>query len=361
MTQAAAQFLRQQALDALEIGDLSDAEQKMRAAISVWPDAPLLHLEYGHVLELLARTDAATRSYFRAVTKARAKGMWLDESTVAPAILPLLLHAMAFAEKHRPDVLHALLDSLYAQFGREELTRVSQALDIYLGLDTRKPSHSAQRPLFLYVPGLSETPYLDAKRFTWVEAALAACAEIAQEARVVLTKQNALQPFLDAPPGGDLSAYLAASAQQAPRWDAFFFYRHGHAFTENLAAAPKTAEFLQRMPLIRIPEHAPEICFSVLAPGTRILPHTGVSNLRVVAHLPLILPGQCALKVAGMERAWALDEVLVFDDTFEHEAWNFSDSVRVILLMDAWHPDLRESEQAALSQLIEGIGVFNRS
>jgi aspartate beta-hydroxylase len=360
MTQAAAQFLRQKALDALEIGDLSSAEQKMRAAISVWPHAPLLHLEYGHVLELLERTDAATRSYFRAVTKARAKGMWLDESTVAPAILPLLLHAMAFAEKHRPDVLHALLTPLYAQFGRQELVRVTQALDIFLGLDTTKPSHPAQRPLFLYVPGLSETPYLEAKRFDWVEAALAARAEIAQEARAVLATQNALQPFLETP-SGDLSAYLSASTEQAPRWDAYFFYRHGQAFTENLAAAPKTAEFLQLMPLIRIPEHAPEICFSVLAPGTRILPHTGVSNLRVVAHLPLILPGQCALKVAGIERAWAMDEVLVFDDTFEHEACNLSDSVRVILLMDAWHPDLRESECTALAQLIEGIGVFNRS
>jgi aspartate beta-hydroxylase len=64
--------------------------------------------------------------------------------------------------------------------------------------------------------------------------------------------------------------------------------------------------------------------------------------------------------VAGIERAWKTDEVLVFDDTFEHEAWNRSDHTRVILLMDAWHPELTEPERVALTELVEGIGHFNR-
>ena len=85
-----------------------------------------------------------------------------------------------------------------------------------------------------------------------------------------------------------------------------------------------------------------------------------MTNLRLVAHLPLILPEHCALKVAGIERAWKLNEVLIFDDTYEHEAWNRSAQTRVILLMDTWHPDLTEAEQVALTELIENIGHFNR-
>ena len=49
---------------------------------------------------------------------------------------------------------------------------------------------------------------------------------------------------------------------------------------------------------------------------------------------------------------------MVFDDTFEHEAWNRSDSMRVILLMDLWNPALSEAERAGFSQLVETIGDF---
>ena len=367
MTQAAAQFLRLQARQLLEAGDFVKAEAQLRAAIAIFPDAPILHLELGEVFERQGNVDAATRVYYRAVMKARAKGLWLDEATVAPAILPQVLSAMQFVERHRDGVLQALLEPLYARFGKSELARVTQALNIYLNLDATKPANPAQKPLFMYVPGLSETPYLDAACFPWVDAALAARAGIAEEARAVLERRSGLQPFLNAAPGQDLSAYLGASEptlksnRLKPSWDAHFFYRHGQSVPENLSASPTTAALLAQMPLVKIAEHAPEICFSVLAPGTHIKLHTGVTNLRVVAHLPLILPANCALKVAGVERAWRYDEVLVFDDTFEHEAWNQSDGIRVILLLDTWHPDLSESERIAFAELVEGIGSFNRS
>ena len=170
-----------------------------------------MHLELGEIFERLGNVDAATRTYYRAVMKARAKGLWLDEGTVAPAILPQVLRAMQFVEAHRNGVLQALLEPLYARFGKADLSRVTQALNIYLNLDATKPANAAQRPLFLYVPGLRETPYLDAATFPWVDAALAARVGIAEEARAVLGHRNGLQPFLNAPPGQDLNAYLGVS------------------------------------------------------------------------------------------------------------------------------------------------------
>ena len=38
---------------------------------------------------------------------------------------------------------------------------------------------------------------------------------------------------------------------------------------------------------------------------------------------------------------------LVFDDTIEHEAMNPSDALRVILIVDTWHPDLAAGASAA--------------
>jgi aspartyl/asparaginyl beta-hydroxylase (cupin superfamily) len=41
----------------------------------------------------------------------------------------------------------------------------------------------------------------------------------------------------------------------------------------------------------------------------------------------------------------------VFDDSFEHEAWNRTDTERAVLLIQFWHPDLTEAEVWALKEL----------
>jgi aspartate beta-hydroxylase len=354
-----ASFLRNQAQAAAARADWPQANQLLRLAIQFAPEAPLLRLLLGQFLAQQNDIDGATRSYFLAVKKARARGMWLDNDSVAPEMLPQVLAAMQFVELHRDEVLLKVLTPHENDFGKPAMARVRQALEIYLGLDHTRPRDPLQRPLFLYVPGLTETPYLDSNRFDWTQRALSARPQIAAEASNVLEERDQLEPFLIAPPGGNLDDYLSGS-NQPPRWDAYFFYRHGVEFSTHLQACPNTAALLASLPRLHIPEHAPEVCFSFLAPGTRILPHTGVSNSRVVVHVPLILPGACALRVAGIERAWREDEVLIFDDTFEHEAWNHSTQVRAILLMDTWHPDLRPEERIALTDLITEIGRFNR-
>jgi aspartate beta-hydroxylase len=97
-----------------------------------------------------------------------------------------------------------------------------------------------------------------------------------------------------------------------------------------------------------------------LAPGTHILPHHGVTNARVVTHLPLIVPDDCALRVGGEEHAWQEGRCVTFDDTFEHEAWNRSGQTRVVLILDSWSPYLTPVECAAIAGTVESIGDFNR-
>lgn len=79
-----------------------------------------------------------------------------------------------------------------------------------------------------------------------------------------------------------------------------------------ISAAQATSAAIEALPLVRIRQHAPEICYSVLAPGTHILAHTGVTNIRVVVHLPLIVPADCAIDVGGQTHAWREGEVVVF-------------------------------------------------
>jgi aspartate beta-hydroxylase len=177
----------------------------------------------------------------------------------------------------------------------------------------------------------------------------------------VLQQNQPLEPFLGVQTPQEAAAMLRGSGSQAAAWDAYFFYRHGERYDAHCARCPETSALLDRLPLVRIKDHAPETLFSVLRPGTHILPHRGVTNTRLVTHLPLIVPAGCALNVGGEEHAWQEGRCVVFDDTFEHEAWNRGDQTRVVLIFDTWNPDLSEAERAAVTDLVEAIGDFNRA
>jgi aspartate beta-hydroxylase len=102
--------------------------------------------------------------------------------------------------------------------------------------------------------------------------------------------------------------------------------------------------------------------FSVLKPHTRIQAHFGSVNGRLIVHLPLIVPPDCgALRVAGEERGWTEGRCLVFDDSFEHEAWNDSDQTRIVLIFDTWNPDLSHAERHAFATLMQVAKRFELS
>jgi len=85
--------------------------------------------------------------------------------------------------------------------------------------------------------------------------------------------------------------------------------------------------------------------FSTMKPKTSIKPHYGATNLKLRCHFPLFVPDEAYLRVAGDPRPWNEGKMIVFDDSYEHEAANLSETQeRVILLIDIWHPDLHKEE-----------------
>ncbi len=81
-------------------------------------------------------------------------------------------------------------------------------------------------------------------------------------------------------------------------------------------------------------------------------------NTRLVCHLPLIVPPGCGFRVGGETRLWEEGQLLIFDDTIEHEAWNEGQSERVVLIFDVWHPDLDAEERRAISVMFEAIDAY---
>lgn len=77
--------------------------------------------------------------------------------------------------------------------------------------------------------------------------------------------------------------------------------------------------------------------FSVLFPNASIAPHRGYTAEVLRLHFPLYLPkgpGSLGIKIDGVQYTWVDDSPLFFDDTLEHEAWNMTNDVRVVVLFD---------------------------
>jgi aspartate beta-hydroxylase len=341
----------------IALGQWPEAQAALERCLQLAPKMHAARLHLGKVLETCGEHSAAMKTYLRALSEAQREGLWLDDATTPPWLAADVRHAVEIANLGRQELYGALMEPLLARFGADDLRRVDRCVKGILGFEQLNAPNAKQRPTFMYFPSLPDTPVFDRRLFPWFERLESHAAAIKAEAGQVLNAARGLDPFLSLGEKDRVGDYLGGAK---PNWDACFFYRHGEKFPENHAASPITATVLESLPLVRITDHAPEICFSVLGAGTHILPHYGTTNTRSVVHLPLIVPDGCALKVLDQVVVGREGECLAFDDTYLHEAWNRGTDTRVILLMDTWNPHLSEVEKLALAEVVSLTGTFNR-
>lgn len=231
--------------------------------------------------------------------------------------------------------------------------RFARSLDILHG----KKEIFLQQPRHYYFPELPQIQFYDRSAFPWLDAIEAATDDIRREAEDVLNDDKAFSPYVTAGqkerPRGEGLGML-----DNPDWSAFFMWRDGAVVPENAARCPKTMRALENAPLSRARGRMPSILFSLLRPGARIPPHTGVVNARLICHLPVIVPGNCTFRVGNETREWVEGKAWVFDDTMEHAAWNQSSKPRVILLFDIWRPELSEEERRLVTAMLEAIDGY---
>jgi aspartyl/asparaginyl beta-hydroxylase (cupin superfamily) len=132
----------------------------------------------------------------------------------------------------------------------------------------------------------------------------------------------------------------------------------GARVEENASRCPRTMQALSHAPQPDQPGRTPAAMFSLLKPRTTIPAHTGVTNSRLVTHLPLIVPEGCRFRVGNDVRQWVPGKAWVFDDTIEHEAINDSDKLRVVLIFDIWHPHLSQAERSLITAMTAGLNAF---
>ena len=250
--------------------------------------------------------------------------------------------------------LQPRINAVRAQHVGERLERFEACLDTLLG---KRPVYRPQ-PTFLLFPHLPAIEFVDREHYPWLKALDAAMHEIRAEALSALSgSAQDFVPYISKPPGAPVDEW--AELNNSKRWSTYFLYKNGNPIAEHLARCPKTAELLAGAPLCEVPNHAPTAFFSVLAPRTRIPPHTGVTNTRLIVHLPLVVPPRCIYRVGAERREWREGEAWVFDDTFEHEALNDSDEPRIVLIFDVWNCFLTSAERSLVAALIAAVQEYN--
>ena len=94
-----------------------------------------------------------------------------------------------------------------------------------------------------------------------------------------------------------------------------------------------------------------QIKFSVMQPGMHVWPHCGPTNCRIRAHLGLVTPPGPRIRVGNETKTWSAGELIILDDSIDHEVWHDGESLRLILIVDLWHPELTELERRTLSAI----------
>jgi hypothetical protein len=323
----------------------------------------LLALQPAHLGALLMKGAALARSGdddgavgpYRAALgiaeQARARG-----EALPPMLASELGRAAQWVEQHIAE-RSSRIDRALAEGGLgpgNRSDRIEEALAILRG----EAPVQLQQPTSLYFPGLPQRAFYEREEFDWVAGLETHTGSIKAELEALLAAQSdEFEPYVaadaDRSGGTAPNAHLAGSRN----WSAYHLLKEGEPVAGHAERFPATLAALEAAPMPRIAGRSPMALFSMLRPGAHIRPHHGLFNFRLICHLPLVVPPGCTLRVGNQQRLWREGELIIFDDSMEHEAWNRSADQRIILLFEIWRPEISEGEREALTVLLEAAAI----
>jgi aspartate beta-hydroxylase len=273
----------------------------------------------------------------------------------SPEFAEILSHARQYVGAQQQKLVDAVDSALADQLteaSARDRRRMGRAADTWLG----------RRPIYtnhcegLHYPFLPADEFFDRDHFPWLGELEAMTSTILAELEAILADpEPGLTPYISLPSGVPASKW--SGLDKSLDWGAFHLWKEGERFDEACARAPRTAALVETLPICQLKGRAPNVFFSILKPGSHIPAHTGVTNVRSVVHLPLIVPEECEFRVGGETRSWVRGQAFAFDDTIEHEAWNRSDHDRAVLIIDVWNPYLSDHERAMICRLYGAADV----
>ncbi len=303
----------------------------------------------GALFERMGKLRQSARAYKGALQLAPEQGLPND-------IAQALVHARDVVQRQSDELERYLTDKLAPLRLRHSwvpLERFDEALGIAVGkrkVYTHRPAH------FLF-PQLPAIGYYDEAKFPWLKDLEAAAPAIRDElAGLVESDAGDFAPYVVKPENVPVQQW--GELNRSTKWSAYFLWKDGTRDDDHCTRCPVTSRVVESMPMADMKGYAPTAFFSSLDPGTHIPPHTGSTNVRLIVHLPLIVPDNCRFRVANEWREWKFGKAWVFDDSIEHEAINGSDRQRVILIFDIWNPHVTDAERELIVAMQTGMSEY---
>jgi len=238
-------------------------------------------------------------------------------------------------------------------------SRFNEALDLMMGVKLREEEVEPypQMPHVFYMPHMPYRTFYPNEYLPWMKSLEGATDKIQRELQTLLAQNRArFTPYVHSGLGRAPSD--DGELLDSDSWTSAYLWRDGEPDEDIMACCPETVGLMESLPLTKIKGLAPSVLFSKLNAGAAIPPHTGMLNVRLICHLPLIVPPECGLRVGQDERQVRLCTGWAFDDSINHEAWNRSNEDRIILLFDVWRPELNEEERLLITALLESATSY---
>jgi hypothetical protein len=192
--------------------------------------------------------------------------------------------------------------------------------------------HPSQRPSMMFVEGLTCQEFHPIQNFDFVQPLLGF---YQQHNDAIIMEAKYLMGINDL---DEITSSIQGS------WKSFYLLESGQINQKSHETAPLLTQMIQRVTSLMTCSFG-YAYISILGPYSHITPHCGPCNIKLRCHLPLIVPSdECTIRVGSITKQFQQGELLIFDDSIEHEVRNDSSSSRVVLLFDIWHPDLTSEE-----------------
>lgn len=329
------------------LGETAHAAASYLEAFRREPNNPMMALFAGAALDAAGRSDEALQVWSLGDDLGWAVRKAKDVADFPPEVRTRSARADEAMRRHFTE-LHAkaVTDAEAAWRAQTDapaaLERVRNAVWPQTHTEEVRFRASKHAPLIYYMPDLAPVTIASRADFSWVETLEQATATIREEFLAAEDARARMTPYIRESETAPIFDKLRGSRD----WSSLPLFGNGEPtqWTEHF---PRTLAVLDELDLTLVDGAPMQVLFSVLHPGTHIPPHTGQANDRFVAHLPLIVPGDCAIRVADQTHVWSEGEAFIFDDTFEHEAWNRSEAVRVNMIFLVNRHDMTEAEKFA--------------
>ncbi len=193
---------------------------------------------------------------------------------------------------------------------------------------------------------IADTPVYDTRDFPWAQPVEAHWPAIHQELEAVLLQRSRLPSFHEI-------VDEVRSITHDDQWKTYWLIGAGLDCDENARHCPATMQALREIP------GTINAFFSILAPGKHIPAHRGAYNGILRYHLGVIIPEpswMAGIRIGDRICHWSEGKSLIFDDSFNHEAWNYTGGWRVVLFVDFVRP-LRHPWHA-LNRLLLSAGAL---